>query len=140
VIAGDAARVDHHRGVDRVERLDDPRRRHRALNPLGEAVGRVGEHRRSPAREVERVGHVDHELAIEVLRAGRDGIDRTGTGGAVEHHLAVRGGVGKGDLAFARRARAHLHVMAEVAELARDRLADPPRSKHRNPHRFPSFA
>ena len=105
VVAGDEHRlaaagqpwVDHQRVVDGVEGLHDACAGDRALDRLAAGVGVADGERRAAAGEVERVRHVDDELAGEVLRAG--GGDRLLDGGASrrQHHdLAGLGGGGEG--------------------------------------------
>jgi hypothetical protein len=103
IAAGDLAGVDHQRRGDRVQGLDHPDPGDRPLDLLAERVG-VGDReggRHAPG-EVERVGHVDQDLALQVGPAGlAEGVERARPGGGVDDQVGVGSRLGEaaqGDL------------------------------------------
>ncbi len=93
VAVADARRVDHHRGGDRVERLDHPSLGKGTLDLLGQRVGVLdAERRRETLGEVERVRGVEEDLAGEVVRPDlAERRQRGETVGRVDHELRVGG-------------------------------------------------
>ena len=95
--------------------------------------------RRPALREVEHVGDVDQHFPREVLGAGRvQGVERGGAVRAVEDELAVSRRVRERHRVVAGRARADEHVVAELAQLPRDRRAHDSGSENADPHELKS--
>ena len=91
-------RVDHQRGRQGVEGLDDLGLREGALDLLAEGVGVLDEQGgREALGEVERVGDVDQHLAGQVVRTGQaEHVEGGGAGGGVDDQLGACRCVGEG--------------------------------------------
>ncbi len=98
VVAGHPRRVDHHLGVGGVERLDHSGARELALELLGEGVGvDHGESGRQPPGQVQRLGHIENDLAVERLGANApESLQRDAACRGVDDELGACGGVGHG--------------------------------------------
>ena len=121
-----------------------------ALDHLAERIGVLNEEaRREAGGKIERQRDVDEDLAVEVLGAGlAQHLDRHVAAGALDDHLAVRGGVAERsrlaagafgeaeDLLVVGAAGAHHHVVAERDELCADRLTDFAGSENPDLHRL----
>jgi hypothetical protein len=117
VVARDEHRVDarydrgvgHHSRGHRVERLHDLGHRERALNLFAKRIGvadqKCGRH---PLGEVERIGDIDQNFPLEILRARRiQRFERGPSRCAVEYHVAMCSRVGKRSLGALRACLLH---------------------------------
>src|ERR1043165_7567318 len=123
--------------ADGVEGLDDAGAAELALDLLAQGVLEADEELRRAGGEVERVGGVDEDLVVEVLRAGEAqglgcGSAERGQGNevadprALRERAAAEPGAGAGDKVaqLLRRARADHDFVPECGEGAGEGLAD----------------
>ena len=90
-LAGQPAGIDHHRVGHRVERLDQAYVRQLPLQLLDERVGVADEQRRWKALGVvERVGGVDHHLAVQPAADRPQGGQRSRAAGGVDEDVPPR--------------------------------------------------
>jgi O-acetylserine/cysteine efflux transporter len=164
VAFGELTGVGHQQGVHGVEGLDHPEVGEGALDALAEGVG-VGDQQRGghALGEVEGVGQVDQDLAVEVGLAGQpQGVNAGRSGGGVDEQLAMGGRVGEAAhlhvsvLGVPGRERrvavavrlltgqggrrvpgADHHLVPRLGQLGREDLADHARAKNTDPHTAP---
>src|SRR3954470_17352896 len=150
VRARNKGRIDHRCGSNRIQRLHHFGRWERPLYELSQGVGVAdGKSRRRASRKIERIGDIDHYLAVEIPGASCvEGFARACAGGAVEYDVSVLGGFGESSLRrfatdfphprarlfTARSARPHSHVVTQLHELGRNRLSDHASSKDSDFH------